>query len=463
MRRQTAGAQKRDRRMLVVAAGALLVSVVHLPAAVAETSCARSESSGYSTLTVNIGTAQTVAVRFSNSGVDVADDVNEAATDFVPQQEGIDAECMAQGEIERLLINGADGDETLKVIEWGTAGGETPGSDVQTTVDLGSGNDMLEFMSADTNNNGVTDVTPSMYLSLGMAAGGTGIVADQGPTVEGNHRTDCVESFVGNANQSNGLPFDCTDLWAKNVENVTITGGTRKGGDVIDAQGDFDDGFVDADLVSLLEDNDPRLPGTADHEGLNADGGTDRDDNEPNGGNLDVNLTINLFEGRDLVAPGDAADTIDGGPGKDFLDYAEAGGAVEVDLGSGKASGASGNDSVINFEGISGSVFDDMLLGSGRSNFLAGNCGDDVIRTRGKRDLATGDAGFLFGVFVCDEPAGSEDDPGDALPTFSSGNDRLSGQAGGDSLNGGPASDSGNGGAGRDRCRKIEREKSCER
>jgi hypothetical protein len=149
---------------------------------------------------------------------------------------------------------------------------------------------------------------------------------------------------------------------------------------VIDAQGDFDGGFVDADPVSLLEDNDPRLPGTAEHEGLSADGGTDRDDNEPNGANVDLNLTINLYEGSDLVAPGDAADTIDGGPGRAFLDYAEAGGAVEVDLASGTASRASGNDSVINFEGTSGSVFDDTLLGSGRSNLLAGNCGDDVIR-----------------------------------------------------------------------------------
>jgi hypothetical protein len=414
-------------------------------------------------MTVGIAAGQTVAVRFSNSGVDVSDDVNAAATDFVPQQEGIDADCVAEGEIERLLINGTDGDEILKVIEGGTVGGETGGSDVQTTVDLGDGNDTLEFMSADTNNNGVTDVTPRLALGLGVAAGGKGIVVDQGPTIEGNHRTDCVESFVGNANQTNGLPFDCTDLWARNIENLTITGGTKQGGDVIDAQGDFDDGFVDADLVGLLEDNDPRLPGTADHEGLNADGGTDRDDNEPNGANVDVNLTINLYGGSDMVAPGDAADTIDGGPGKDFLDYAEAGGAVEVDLGSGEASGASGNDSVTNFEGISGSVFDDTLLGSGHSNFLAGNCGDDVIRARGKRDLATGDAGFLFGVFVCDEPAGSADDPGDALPVFAPGSDSLSGQDGGDSLNGGPASDRGNGGPGRDRCRQIEREKSCER
>ena len=448
---------------VAVAISTLLLSILHAPAAVAETTCSRIESNGYSTMIVNIASAQTVAIRFSNSGVDVADDVNEGATDFIPQQEGIDADCVAEADIERLLINGTGGDETLKVIEWGTAGGETPGSDVQTTADLGAGSDTLELMSADTNNNGVTDVTPNLALGLGIASGGRGLVVDQGPTIEGNHRTDCVESFTGNTNQTNGLPFDCTDLWAQNIENLTITGGTKAGGDVIDAQGDFDDGVVDADLVSLLEDSDPQLPGTADHEGLNADGGTDLDDNEPNGANVDINMTINLYEGRDFVAPGNADDTIDGGPGKDFLDYAEAPAAVEVDLQSDRATGGSGHDSVTNFEGISASVFDDTLVGSRKSNLLGGNCGDDRIRARGKRDLATGDAGFLFGVFVCNESAGSADDPGDALPTFGSGNDKLSGGGGGDGLNGGPGDDRGNGGAGRDRCRKIEREKSCER
>src|SRR5918999_976031 len=140
---------------------------------------------------------QTVAVRFFGSTVDLSDGVNADATDFVPQQDGLDPDCIAEPDVERLLVNGSSGGETLKVIEWGTSEGETTGSEIQTTVDFGAGNDTLEFMTADTNNNGVADPTPRFALALGTAAEGGGIVADQGPTTEGNFLTGCVDSFNG--------------------------------------------------------------------------------------------------------------------------------------------------------------------------------------------------------------------------------------------------------------------------
>jgi hypothetical protein len=476
------GAPLRRRALYLTTASLLVLSVVHAPKAVAQTTCSRTEEDGYSTLTVNMGGGQAVAVRFFGSTVDLADDVNAEVTDFVPQQESLDGTCIEQTDIERLLINGTDdGAETLKVVEWGTSGGETPGSDVQSTVDLGGGDDTLEFMSADTNNNGVADPTPSIFLALGTAEGGSATVVDQGPTVEGNFKTDCVDGATGEAINSNGVASDCSDLIAMNAEHIVITGGSEAHGDAVDAQGDFDDGFIDVGTLGVLDAEDPRIPGTADHEGLNSDGGLDNDDNEPNGGNLLVGLTVHLNAGQDSIAPGDGNDTIDGGGGRDFVDFAEAGGAVEVDLGNKAATGGSNTDSIRSFQGATGSVFDDRLLGSKRRNLLNGYCGNDVIIGRAKKDLLEGDFRTFFRSFVCGEVAGQEDDPKDALPLFSSGDDRISGSGGGDlikgrkgddslkghagadGLNGGAGSDKGNGGSGRDRCRKLERVKSCER
>ena len=475
------GAPLRRRALYLITVSVLVLSVVHAPKAVAQTTCDRTETDGYSTLTVNMGVDQTVAVRFSDSTVDLSDDVNPEATDFVPQQEGLDVQCVKQADIERLLINGSDeGGETLKVIEWGTSG-ETPGSDVQSTVDLRGGEDALEFMSADTNDNGVADPTPSIFLALGAAEEGNATVVDQGPTVEGNFKTDCVDGATGEVINSNGVAFDCSDLIAMNVEDLVITGGNAAHGDAIDAQGDFDDGFIDVGTLGALDEDDPRIPGTADHEGLDSDGGLDNDDNEPNGGNLLLALSANLNAGADAIAPGDGTDTIDGAGGRDLVDYAEAGGAVDVDLAAGTAAGGSNTDSIRSFQGATGSVFDDRVFGSKRRNLLNGYCGDDVINGRARKDLLNGDARTFFRALVCDEVAGGQNDPNAALPVFSSGDDKISGRGGGDlikgrrgndklkghggkdGLNGGAGSDKGNGGSGRDRCRKLERKKSCER
>jgi Ca2+-binding RTX toxin-like protein len=471
------------RRALVLATVSLLIlSVVHARTALAETMCDRTEEDGYSTLTVTIGVGQTVAVRFFGSTVDVSDDVNAEATDFLPQQEDLDSDCIQQPDIERLVINGTDdGAETLKVIEWGTTGKETPGSDVQSTVDLAGGDDTLEFMSADTNDNGVADSTSSIFLALGTAAEGGATVVDQGPTVEGNFMTDCVDTATAETINSNGVAFDCSDLIAMNSEHIVITGGTDAHGDAVDAQGDFDDGFIDVGTLGVLDDGDPFIPGTADHEGLDADGGLDNDDNEPNGGNLEAALTANLNAGPDAIAPGDGNDTIEGAGGKDLIDYAEAGDAVQVNLAGGVAAGGSNTDSISSFQGATGSVFDDRMRGSKGRNLLNGYCGTDVIVGRGKKDVLEGEVRTFFRAFVCAEIAGEEDDPTDALPVFASGDDKISGGGGGDlirgrkgddslrghggkdGLNGGAGSDKGNGGPQRDRCRKLERERSCER
>lgn len=72
-------------------------------------------------------------------------------------------------------------------------------------------------------------------------------------------------------------------------------------------------------------------------------------------------------------------DTMDGGAGFDWLRYDSASGNVTVNLALGTATGAAGNDTLINFEAVRGSNFADSLTGDAQSNALRGDNGDDVI------------------------------------------------------------------------------------
>ncbi|MBK9445275.1 MAG: calcium-binding protein [Betaproteobacteria bacterium] len=79
------------------------------------------------------------------------------------------------------------------------------------------------------------------------------------------------------------------------------------------------------------------------------------------------------FEGR----AGD--DTIDGMGGNDIVRYDNASAAVYVNLNTGSATGGDGNDTLLNIEGVRGSVYNDTLIGSAGSDYLQGMAGNDTL------------------------------------------------------------------------------------
>lgn len=93
-------------------------------------------------------------------------------------------------------------------------------------------------------------------------------------------------------------------------------------------------------------------------------------------------------DGDDLLAGGTGDDLIIGGAGFDNVDYQRALGRVTVDLESGRASGADGDDTLVDIEAVIGSYFHDTLTGSSRSDSFAGNAGDDTIDGGGGEDGA---------------------------------------------------------------------------
>ncbi len=135
------------------------------------------------------------------------------------------------------------------------------------------------------------------------------------------------------------------------------------------------------------------------------------------------NDTLAGNAGNDYLVGGAGDDALDGGAGIDNTSYNTASGSVQVDLSAGTASGADGNDSLLNIENITGSAYDDTLIGSEGNNNLAGGQGNDTLSGGVGNDILAGGLG------------------NDTL-TGETGNDNLLGGAGDDVLDGGLGTDS---------------------
>lgn len=156
----------------------------------------------------------------------------------------------------------------------------------------------------------------------------------------------------------------------------------RAGNDVIDGKGGRDRAAYDSSPAAV---NVNLATGIA-QDGF---GGTDtiRNIEEVRGSAFNDVITgdnnDNWFDGR----LGD--DTLDGGAGHDIALYSSASGSVTVNLGTGKASGAAGNDTLVRIETVVGSSFADILTGDSGSNGLRGGGGNDTIDGGAGTDAAT--------------------------------------------------------------------------
>jgi Ca2+-binding RTX toxin-like protein len=165
--------------------------------------------------------------------------------------------------------------------------------------------------------------------------------------------------------------------------------------------------------------------------------------------------------GEDTLHGGAGDDSLNGGAddpllGWDWASYLRASGPVDVNLATGLAIGAAGNDTLSNIEGVMGTEFADTLTGDGLDNVLRGNEGNDSIDGgAGDADwvdyamangavavsLATGTSTGADGndVFTGIERIGGSQF-GDVL-TGDAADNRLQGNGGDDTLIGGAGSD----------------------
>ncbi|WP_170317718.1 M10 family metallopeptidase [Paroceanicella profunda] len=85
-------------------------------------------------------------------------------------------------------------------------------------------------------------------------------------------------------------------------------------------------------------------------------------------------------------------DYLYGGGGVDEADYSQATGAVTVNLETGTATGADGNDVLGTIENIEGSGYSDTLTGDSKNNVIRGGAGYDTITAGAGADTVYGGA-----------------------------------------------------------------------
>lgn len=104
------------------------------------------------------------------------------------------------------------------------------------------------------------------------------------------------------------------------------------------------------------------------------------------------NLTGNAKNDSFALANGKGTTgRIDGGAGRNALNYAASTTAVNVDLEAGTASNIGGG--IGNIRDVLGGVAGDVLMGDALENFLSGNGGNDTIDGRGGNNVLMGAAG----------------------------------------------------------------------
>jgi Ca2+-binding RTX toxin-like protein len=124
-------------------------------------------------------------------------------------------------------------------------------------------------------------------------------------------------------------------------------------------------------------------------------------------------VLIEHFEGRS------GNDTIDGAGGLDLVRYESSAAAINVNLATGTASDGYGTtDTLLNIEGVRGSVFADTLTGGNAASdaieFFAGLGGNDTIDGGSGYDRADYNRGTLAGVSVTLGGSGNGTATGDA-------------------------------------------------
>jgi Ca2+-binding RTX toxin-like protein len=102
--------------------------------------------------------------------------------------------------------------------------------------------------------------------------------------------------------------------------------------------------------------------------------------------------------GNDTLAGGAGDDTLDGGKGTNTANYADANGAVTVNLNltTAQNTGSEGKDTLKSIQVLVGSDFNDTLTGDAHNNVLTGGNGDDSLYGGAGNDTLEGGVGNDF-------------------------------------------------------------------
>lgn len=257
------------------------------------------------------------------------------------------------------LISGFGGDDEI----YGEDGNDTIlGGTGDDYIDGGQGDDVLDGgEGADTliGGDGVDTATyenAAQGVDVDLAAGS----ASDGDTLDG------IENLIGT---------EFADTLSGDDGANVIEG--RGGDDIIDGR--------DGDDILRGEAGDDTLLGGAGNDVLEGGLGFDT----LNGGSGDD--VLDGGAGDDLLIGGTGADGLNGGAGIDTADYSAEAQGLTVNLTTGQASDG---DTLANVENITGTAFDDHLVGDAGTNRLDGGVGDDLLDGRAGADELIGGDGI---------------------------------------------------------------------
>ncbi len=325
---------------------------------------------------VNLATGQATGAAGHDTLIGIENVIGSAHNDTLIGDGG--ANVLSGGAGNDSIFGGADNDTLL-----GGAGDDL--------LDGGSGNDVLDGgAGTDTATYASAGSAVNVNLATGQATGGAGNDTLIGiENVTGSRHND---TLVGNA-AANAL--------AGGAGNDTLDGGL--GDDVLDGGAGTDTvtyaaagGAVNVNLAT------GQATGAAGNDtliGIENVTGSKYDDTLIGDGGANVlsggagNDCLSGGAGNDTLEGGAGNDVLDGGAGTDTATYASAGGAVHVNLATGQATGAAGNDTLIGIENVTGSKYDDTLIGDGGANVLSGGAGNDTLSGGAGNDTLDGGAG----------------------------------------------------------------------
>lgn len=317
--------------------------------------------------------------------------VGEGGDDIMTGGGGDDLIC---GNDDKDSIQGGAGNDR---IDGGAAADSVIGDGGGDTVNGGGGNDTLDG-------------------------------ADGGDLVNGGDGDDTVDGGGGdNFDLLSGGPGNDRILGKRPQQAMNDEVDYRQAGGAVQidlqnqrATGEGTDTFVGIEWAVGSQFGDT-IAGSNGSNVINGSGGNDRIDGGPGG---------------DLLSGDGGDDTVVGGAGagtgvleQDYVVYTDAPGPVSVDFTAGRTTGW-GNDTVTGIEGVFGSRFNDLLVGSDADNLLWGRDGDDELRGQAGENFALYskpvDANLAQGRAVGE---GSDRLVGIVGVVGSSGNDKLTGDA----------------------------------
>jgi Ca2+-binding RTX toxin-like protein len=245
-------------------------------------------------------------------------------------------------------------------------------------LDGGLGTDMLSYYYSS------AGVSVNLASTSAQTTGGSG--SDTISNFENLAGTNYNDTLIGDSGNNVLYGYNGNDILSGGAGNDTMLGGAGNDAYYVDSTSDIlyetttsissvDAGGIDMVISSVswtLGDYFENLR-------LNSSSAIDGTGNALN----------------NIIFAGNGDNVLDGGAGTDMLSYYYSSAGVSLNLAStsAQATGGSGSDTVLNFENLAGTMYNDTLIGNGGNNTLYGYSGNDKLIGGAGNDLLNGGNG----------------------------------------------------------------------